>query len=67
MVTPKNLEALVADLQEAKILNTEISVGEIVKAAAKSAAFSEIVQGQEGQAKTDWYVIGGSGYVAIIA
>lgn len=65
MVTPQNVQRLVADLHEAKILNGDTTVNQVMQAASKSSALAEALQVAEGQVKPDWYIIGGSGYVAV--
>lgn len=65
MTSPRHLQGLVADLQDAKILSVDATVSDVVRTASRSAALAEILQRPDGTVEPDWYVIGGSGYAIV--
>lgn len=67
MLTPKDVAQLVDDLKVAKVLNTEATLEQMVKAIAKSPNLTPAVAGAaDGDATVAWYVAGGSGYVLVV-
>jgi hypothetical protein len=65
MASPQDIEKLIIDLQQAKVMNADMTLNQALAAVSKSTSALLSAPKAPGGPEPDWYVAGGSHYVLV--